>query len=186
MTNSTGSGDHAFRVLAVLKNGTPVTMRVMRPDDRDRLVAAFAKLERDSVYVRFFSFRKEIPERALARIAEIDFENLLGLVATVGEGAAETVIGSCTYVANPVTDGVKSAEVAFTILEEYHGQGLGGRLFEAAASLARRHGIARFTADVLSSNKAMLRVFERTALPMRKRREDGTIHLELDLGRGAA
>ena len=182
MSPSPRGTDHAFSLLAVLRNGTPVTIRVMRPDDRERLVAAFAKLERDSIYVRFFSFRKEIPERALDRIADIDFENLLGLVATVGEGAAETVVGSATYVANPVSDGIRSAEVAFTIVEDYQGQGLGGRLFEAAASLARRHGIARFTADVLSSNAAMLRVFLRSGLPMRRRRDGSTIHVELDLG----
>jgi RimJ/RimL family protein N-acetyltransferase len=186
MTNSTRGTDHGFSLLLVLRNGTPVTIRVMRPDDRERLATAFSKLERESIYVRFFSFRKEIPERALDRIAEIDFQNLLGLVATVGEGADETVIGSSTYVANPVTDGVRSAEVAFTIEEDYQGQGLGGRLFEAAASIARRHGISRFTADVLASNAAMLKVFERSGLPMRKRREGTTIHVELDLGTGAA
>jgi RimJ/RimL family protein N-acetyltransferase len=187
MTMSTGSADHAFRVLAVLKNGTPVTIRVMRPDDRPRLVTAFSKLERESVYVRFFSFRKEIPERALDRIADIDFDNLCGLVATIQSGAEEIVIGSCTYVANPESagDGVRSAEVAFTIEEDYQGQGLGGRLFEAAAAIARRHGLLRFTADVLASNAAMLRVFQRSGLPMRKRRDGSSIHVELDLGRGA-
>jgi RimJ/RimL family protein N-acetyltransferase len=185
MTTPTQSADRAFRMLAVLRNGTPVTIRVMRPDDRDRLVAAFAKLDRQSIYVRFFSFRNELPEAALDRIDRIDFVRLLGLVATVGSGDDEVVIGSSTYVADDVADGVRAAEVAFTIEEDYQGQGLGGRLFEAAAAIARRHGIARFTADVLADNAPMLRVFERSRLPMRRRREGGVIHLELELGRQA-
>jgi hypothetical protein len=55
-----------------------VTIRVMRPDDHERLVAAFAKLDPSTIYTRFFSYRKEIPERALERIAEIDFVQLAG------------------------------------------------------------------------------------------------------------
>ena len=185
MTSAARSADHDFRLLAVLRNGTPVTIRVMRPDDKDRLVAAFAKLDPQSVYVRFFSFRKELPEKALNRIEQIDFVRLLGLVATVGSGDDEVVIGSSTYVADVAADGVRAAEVAFTVEEDYQGQGLAGRLFEAAAAIARRHGIGRFTADVLSDNAPMLRVFERSGLPMRRRREGGVIHLELELGREA-
>ena len=183
MTSAARSADHDFRLLVVLRNGTPVTIRVMRPDDKDRLRAAFAKLDEQSVYVRFFSFRKELPEGPLERIDRIDFVRLLGLVATIGSGEDQVVIGSSTYVADDAGDGVRAAEIAFTVEEDYQGQGLAGRLFEAAAAIARRHGIGRFTADVLSDNAPMLRVFERSGLPMRRRREGGVIHLELELGR---
>jgi len=185
MTTAARSADHEFRLLVVLRNGTPVTIRVMRPDDKDRLVAAFAKLDPQSVYVRFFSFRKELPEGPLNRIDQIDFVRLLGLVATVGSGDDEVVIGSSTYVADEAADGVRAAEVAFTVEEDYQGQGVAGRLFEAAAGIARRHGIRRFTADVLADNAPMLRVFERSRLPMRRRRESNVVHLELELGREA-
>ena len=86
MTTAARSADHDFRLLVVLRNGTPVTIRVMRPDDKDRLRAAFAKLDQQSIYVRFFSFRKELPEGPLDRIDRIDFVRLLGLVATIGSG----------------------------------------------------------------------------------------------------
>jgi len=183
MTTAARSADHDFRLLVVLRNGTPVTIRVMRSDDKDRLRAAFAKLDPQSIYVRFFSFRKELPEGPLDRIDRIDFVRLLGLVATIGSGDDEVVIGSSTYVADDAADGTRAAEVAFTVEEDYQGQGLAGRLLEAAAAIARRHGIGRFTADVLSDNAPMLRVFERSGLPMRRRREGGVIHLELELGR---
>jgi RimJ/RimL family protein N-acetyltransferase len=153
----------------------------MRPDDRDRMIAAFAKLERSTIYTRFFSYRNELPERALERIAEIDFVQLAGLVATIGAGDDETVIGGASYVGGIAADGKRFAEVAFTIEEDYQGQGLATRLFEALATIARRHGIARFTADVLSGNAAMLKVFERAKLPMRRQREGGVIHIEMEL-----
>jgi hypothetical protein len=90
--------DQDFRVETTLRDGTAVTIRVMRPDDRQRLIAAFAKLDPSTIYTRFFSYRKEIPEPALERIGEIDFVELAGLVATIGAGDDETVIGGASYV----------------------------------------------------------------------------------------
>ena len=172
--------DHGLHLQMALRDGTPVTIRVMRPDDRARLVAAFAKLEETSIYTRFFSHLKEIPARALDRLAEIDFFHFTGLVATIG--ADEIVIGGASYVADVAADGTRFAEVSFTIEEDYQGQGLATKLFGVLATIARRHGIVRFTADVLSGNRAMLGVFARTGLPTRREREDGVIHLEMELG----
>ena len=174
--------DHAFRVETTLRDGTPVVIRVMRPDDRERLVAAFAKLEESSIYTRFMSHLREIPPRTLERIAEIDFVHVTGLVATIGAGSDEIVIGGASYYGGVAADGQRFAEVAFTIEEDYQGQGLATRLFRALATIARRHGITRFTADVLARNAAMLAVFAHTGLPMKRERENGVIHLEMELG----
>jgi len=173
--------DRRFSQGAVLRNGTAVTIRAMRPDDRERIIAAFNKLDAQTIYTRFFSFRKEIPARALERIAAIDFDHLAGLVATVGSGGDETVIATATYVGIPADDGARSAEVAFTVEEDYQGQGLAGKLLVALAALARKHGLARFEAEVLAGNTAMLKVFERSGLPMRRRRDGGVIHVTMDL-----
>jgi len=173
--------DQGFRVETALRDGTPATVRVMRPDDHDRLVAAFAKLDQSSVYTRFFSYRKEISERAFERIAEIDFVQLAGLVVTIGAGGDETIIGTATYVGGVADDGKRFAEVAFTIEEDYQGQGLATKLFGSLLAIARRHGIARFTADVLSGNAPMLAVFARAGLPIRRQREGGVLHIEMDL-----
>ena len=108
MANDNGD-DRNFSQPITLRNGTPVTIRVMRPDDRERIVAAFRKLDASTIYTRFFSYRKEIPASTLDRIEAIDFVQLAGLVATVGSGADETVIGSATYVAIPSVDGAKVA-----------------------------------------------------------------------------
>ena len=173
--------DQDFRAETTLRDGTAVTIRVMRPDDRQRLIAAFAKLDPSTIYTRFFSYRKEIPEPALERIGEIDFVELAGLIATIGADDDETVIGGASYVGDIGEDGKRFAEVAFTIEEDYQGQGLATKLFGALAAIARRHGIARFTADVLSGNAAMLKVFARTGLPLRRQRESGVLHIELEL-----
>lgn len=173
--------DQDFHQPITLRDGCPAMIRVMRPDDKERLQTAFANLDPKSVYTRFFSFRKELPERAFERIAHIDFINLAGLVVTIGAGADETVIGGASYVGRTADDGAKVAEVAFTIEEDFQGQGLASQLLAALVALARRHGIVRFEADVLVGNSPMLAVFQRCGLPLRRRREGGVVHLDLDL-----
>ncbi len=173
--------DLTFSQPITLRDGRPALIRVMRPDDKERLQSAFAKLDPQSVYTRFFSIRKELPERAFERIAEIDFIHLAGLVVTIGVGADETVIGSASYVGHAEDDGAKVAEMAFTVEEDFQGQGLASRLLETLITLARRHGLVRLEAEVLAGNAPMLAVFQRSGLPLSRRRESGVIHLCLEL-----
>lgn len=173
--------DPDFRQPVALRDGRPATIRVMRPEDKDKLVAAFAKLDRESVYTRFFSYRKELPQGPLERIGQIDFVRLAGLVVTLDEGSGEAIIASATYVAIDGADGAKAAEVAFTVEEDFQRQGLAGRLLDALAGIARRHGFVRFEADVLAHNSAMRAVFKRSGLPLTARREGETLHLSLSL-----
>ena len=162
---------------ATLKNGTVATLRPLRADDRERMAKAVRGLDPQTIYTRLFSHRKELTEAGLDRIMRVDDEREVVIVATTGSGADEVVIGAGRYI---VTGGGR-AEIAFTVEEDYQGQGVAGRLFAALVDVARRHAIAVFEADVLSENPSMLRVFERTGLPMRKRNEGGTVHLELTL-----
>ena len=48
--------------------------------------------------------------------------------------------------------------------------------------MARRHGVTRFEADVLSGNAPMLAVFQRSGLPTQRRSEGGgVVHLTMAL-----
>lgn len=173
--------DTPFERHFVLRDGRPATIRLMRPDDKDRLVEAFAKLDRQTVYTRFFAFRKQLPEGPLNRIHTVDLVRLAALVVTVGTGADEAIIGSATYVAGDAADGPRTAEVAFTIEEDYQGQGLAGRLLAGLVDIARRHGIQGFKAEVLAHNGAMLAVFRRSGLPLRQRQAGEVVHVSLAL-----
>jgi len=173
--------DFNFSQTLVLRDGTQATMRLMRPDDKDKLVAAFAKLDRETIYTRFFSYLKELPEGPLNRIDRIDLVRLTALVVSVGADADEIIIGGATSVADTAADGVRSAEVAFTIEEDYQRQGLASQLLGALAGIARRHDIERLSAEVLAANAPMLSVFKRSGLPMTQHRDGGVIHVIMDL-----
>jgi len=175
-----------FKRVETLRNGLAVTIRSLRPDDRERIVAAFRQLDRESVYTRLFAYRSELSETELDRIMNVDPEQEVALLATIGAGTDELVIGSGRYVASSRAGDERIAEVAFVVEEDYHGLGIAGRLLGHLAAIARERGIAALEADVLADNRAMLSVFERSRLPMRQRREDGIVHLTLALKPDAA
>lgn len=170
-----------YRVEEVLKNGTPVVIRAVRPDDRQRIEDAFGKLAPETVYLRYFSHKKALSESELRRLTEIDFERDVGLVVITGTGASEKVIAAARYVRADDAGRPDAAEVAFTVEEDYQGAGIGSRLLKHLATIARKGGIARLEAEVLADNQSMLAVFARSGLPMQKRRDGGVVHVALEL-----
>jgi GNAT superfamily N-acetyltransferase len=173
-----------YHVEDVLKNGTPVTIRAIRPDDRQRFLDAFGNLAPETVYLRFFAPKKALSDGELKRAVEVDFDREVALVVTTGAGEAERVIAGARYVRGDSTPQVNAAEVAFAVEEDFQGAGIGSRLLKHLAIIARASGITRFEAEVLAENKGMLAVFERSGLPMRQRREGGVVHVQLELGAG--
>jgi RimJ/RimL family protein N-acetyltransferase len=171
-----------FNRQAQLRNGTPVLIRAIRPDDRERIIAAFHKLDQDTIYTRFFSAKKELTANDLGRIEASDFVQAAVLVATLGSGADETIIGGGAYTVIQRPDGVPTAEVSFTIEEDYHGQGLSTLFMALLTEIGRERGIRRFEAEVLAGNTPMLKVFQRSGLAMTRHAEDGVVHVEMDLG----
>ena len=167
-------------VEARLKNGTLATVRLLQPDDRARMAAAVRGLNPQTIYTRLFSARKELTEAGLDRIMRMDPDREVVLVATVGSGADEVIVGGGRYVVTSPGPGGR-AEIAFTVEEDYQGQGVAGNLFTALGDLARGRGIATFDADVLAENPSMLRVFVRSGLPVAQRREGDVVHLEITL-----
>jgi GNAT superfamily N-acetyltransferase len=174
-----------YEVIETLKKGASVRVRAIRADDKKRLSEAFRNLESESIYKRFFSPKKGLTDEELKHATEVDFENEVALVVTIGEGETETIIGGGRYVAYNAAGAERKAEVAFTVEEDYQGQGIAGMLLRHLISIARQKGVSEFEADVLAGNRAMLSVFSRCKLPMKQSFSDGTAHVTLSLNAAA-
>jgi GNAT superfamily N-acetyltransferase len=174
-----GAGDYVWS--ETLRDGLAVTIRPLRPDDRERVAAAVRELGRESIYTRLFSHRKELTEAGLDRIMSVDAAREAALLVTRGAGNDETVIASGRFMAPSGEGAARAAEIAFVVEEDYQGLGIAGRLLRHLAEIARDKGVAEFEADVLAENGSMLAVFARSGLPMRKRRDGGVVHITLSL-----
>lgn len=186
LLNTLLKGNHVinasnYDVTEILKGGLEVRIRAMRPDDKKRIVEAFNNLEKESIYTRFFQSKSHLTPEELVRITELDFEDVVSLVVTIGTENDETIIGTARYTKFIDPSGANSAEISFTVEEDYHGQGIAGNLMRKLTTIAKGNGVQHFFAEVLASNRGMLKVFKRSGLPMEQQSEGEITHVTLSL-----
>ena len=166
-----------YKTSETLRDGREICIRALQPDDAGRMSEAFSKLDPESVYTRFFSYKKEVSAADLQLIREMDFERRVALIATLTENGREIVIASSSY----ARYGDDAAEIAFVVEEDYQGLGIARRLLTHLGKIAVDRGITTFTAEVLNQNAAMQKVFAGCGWPMRSRNEDGSLYITLAL-----
>ena len=149
----------------------------LRPDDQADLIAAVDRTSAQSLYRRFFGVRRGFTDQEIAFFLNVDFVNRVALVAVVDERGYPTIVGGGRYVV--VQPG--TAEVAFAVVDEYQGQGIGAALMRHLAAIARRGEIKQFIAEVLPDNNPMLKVFEKSGFRLSTRRESNIVHVTLQL-----
>lgn len=154
--------DSGFLTMVPLRDGCAIRIRTIRPDDKQRLLGHFSRLSVQSVYQRFFGFKKALTQEDLVHFTELDFVDAVGLVATLGQGDQERIVGVGRYFVGPAAPGVpRRAEVAFAVEDAHQGRGIATRLLEQLLPFARRAGVEVLEADVLDDNVPMLHVFFR-------------------------
>src|SRR5215471_4249062 len=150
----------------VLKSGSTLRLRPIRPEDAPELLAFYKRLSPDSLYFRFFSIPRLDIKKADS-VCDVDYENTFGLV---GESAGRIVAVAHFYRFPSHPD---RAEAAFTVEDELQGQGIGTRLLERLAEIGRARGIQTFEADVLEQNRRMIGVFRGAGFELKQKFEGG-------------
>ncbi|HAT32686.1 MAG TPA: GNAT family N-acetyltransferase [Janthinobacterium sp.] len=147
-----------------LRDGSRYTLRPLHPHDADMLQTLVRGLSPQSRYFRFVSSMRELSERMLARFTLIDYDREMALVAVYtqrtpkadgGVEVSERIIGVSRYVTNPDRG---SCEFSLLIADEFKGQGLGSRMMQAIADVARGKGLAWIEGLVLAKNAGMLKL----------------------------
>ena len=80
-----------------LKDGTLVTIRAIRRDDANAFLKAFKNLDRELVYRRFFSPKKELTGAELAQLTDVDFSRVVALLVTKQTDDGEVLMGGGRY-----------------------------------------------------------------------------------------
>jgi GNAT superfamily N-acetyltransferase len=152
---------------AVLRDGTPVHIRPIRPEDDSRLIEIFNRLSPQSVYQRFFNAAAELSPGMARYLANVDYSRRLALVAEVaGEPVA---VGRWEPSAEPGL-----VELALVVLDDWQNRGIGRILLRETLRVAQTNGIRRFRADVLAENRRMLRLLA-TETEIVERKTEGAV-----------
>lgn len=168
---------------AILRDGTRVSLRPVRPTDEQLLGELFYACSEQSIYERFFMLVKAQPHSVRQRLVNVDYRNEMALVALVSEDDRERLIGVGRWGLDPSTN---MADVAFLVQDAYQGRGLGTLLLRRLMELAREQGIRGFTADVLAENHRMLELFHESGCELTTHLVDNVYHLEIHFDQASA
>jgi RimJ/RimL family protein N-acetyltransferase len=137
-----------------LRDRLPVILRPLLPDDRERIIEAFKRLSPESTYFRFWtSFRGANPTFIERLCAESTEQHASWIIVIENNDEVPGVGGGSFWRSSEVAD---TAEVSFTVADEFQGQGAGTLLLAAIWEHAYSIGIRQFVAHVLDDNHVML------------------------------
>lgn len=181
-----------YSARTILRDGTAVRLRAVRPSDKAAFQAGFSQLSEQAIYHRFFQTKRSLSEAELAYLTEVDFRDHVALVVELdqvletpgGRHGPGELVGVGRFIRLPKDRGLDMAEVAFTVGDEVQGRGIATQLLSHLAAIARGLDIRAFVAEVLPDNRAMLDVFGHSGLGATERVVDGVVHVEIPLGGG--
>jgi RimJ/RimL family protein N-acetyltransferase len=157
----------------------PALLRPIRVTDEAKLSDLFYSLSDATIYKRWHHGLKQMSHRDLLRYMEVDYARNMAVVIEIEpEGKESQIIGVGRYHTDPATN---YAETAFVIRDDFQGRGLGTELLRHLIDIARQNGIAGFTAEVLTQNRAMRDVFHKSGLEIQSTLSDGAYSLKMDL-----
>jgi GNAT superfamily N-acetyltransferase len=149
-----------YSASATLRDGTPVRIRAIRPDDKEGLARHLYGLSSDSRYHRFFGVKRDFTSRELRYFTEPDFPHHVALVVTTANhDDSENIVSDGRYVATEECRSV--AEVALSVIDAYQRKGIGKLLLESLIGVAQQLRLNRLEADVMASNRGAMRFLVR-------------------------
>jgi acyl-CoA hydrolase/GNAT superfamily N-acetyltransferase len=170
-------GPKDIRTTFLLDDGTQLTVRPVHPTDEPRVRELFHSLSQESIYMRFMSRMKWVSRKQTQEFVYIDHRTEVSIVATIPEADGEDIVAMGGYYLDTHTN---RAEVAFVVRDDWQSRRIGSFLLEHLITIARRNGIAGFTAEVLDENKAMQSVFNQSGLKVQSHLRQGVYSYELD------
>ena len=153
---------HLTPVELTLPSGMVVSLRPLGVEDRDKLAGGFERLSAESRYRRFMTPTPRLTPSELTYFSEIDYRNHFAWGVQVVKQDGLDGAGVARFVR--FADDPSAADTAFTVLDEYQGNGIGQVLFRALAIAGRVNEVQRFHFDVLADNRPMLRVLEKSGV----------------------
>lgn len=162
---------------AVLRDGTKVLIRPIRPEDAEAHYLFVSSFSRETSYYRFFSYGKELADEQMTRFTQIDYDREMAIIAVVEKDGRELTIGVNRLVYYAHSD---EYEFAIVVADEWQQSGIGGILMEKLIDIARDRKLKNFYGLVLSDNYKMLNFVKKFGFRVAGH-EDVMVRIELDL-----
>ena len=172
-----------IEIIQWFKDDLQVRFRAIKPSDEEQMRRLFYRFSDDAIYYRYFAPIKTMPHAKMQAYVNVDYRAVLSVVGLVGDPGNQTIIAEARIAKHPDKPFM---DIAFVVDEAYQGFGIASFLFKMLARRAKERGAVKITADVLSSNRAMLKVFEKGEYPLTAKLDDGAYAISIDLTKSNA
>jgi acetyl coenzyme A synthetase (ADP forming)-like protein len=158
----------------VVRDGSTVCLRAATDQDAGALVDFLQSLSTESQYFRFLGARR-LTVTSVRALLSSPGRTVTSLVAESGG----RIVAFAGFYGMP--ESPDRAEVAFAVADALHGHGIGTRMLEHLARLAREQDIVTFDAYVMGANYRMVQMFRDSGFPVTTTVEDGLSHVVVSL-----
>lgn len=157
---------------ALLKDGTPVTLRPILPEDEPAHKDFVSHVTDEDRYKRFFA-DVVIGHEELAHMTQIDYDREMAFVAVADRG---NILGVVRAVSDPDND---DAEFAVLVRSDLKGVGLGRMLMEKIIRYGQQRGLNSLSGITMPSNRGMVTLARKLGFKTKTQLEDGIVELKL-------
>jgi acyl-CoA hydrolase/GNAT superfamily N-acetyltransferase len=165
-----------IRATQTIRDDLVIRYRPIRPSDEEGMRHLFYRFSDAAVYARYFHSISSMPNAKMQEYVNVDWNQVMSLVGLIGEEGKGRIIAEARYIRIP---GNSFAEVVFVVDEEYQKMGIASFLYKMLIRLAKERGLKGFAAEVLASNRGMMKVFHKGDVPVKAHLEGGVYHLEI-------
>lgn len=139
-----------------LKDGSPITLRPIRPEDEPLWFDMLRSCSRETIYQRFRYFFHWETHEVAARYCFIDYDREIAIVAEREQGGKRQLLGVGRLIADPDHENV---EYAILVGDAWQNRGLGTVLTDYCMEIGKRWGLKRIVAQTTSDNHRMIAIF---------------------------
>ncbi len=161
-----------------LKNDMPVLLRPIKAEDEPMVKAFHKELSENTVRQRYFEFLSLDERTAHERLIHICFNDYARELALIAEVNEKKIVGIARLSRIP---GTAEAKMTMTIIDSYHGKGLGTQMLEHLIEVAKQEKLDTIKAEVLSENSGMLSIFAKHGFTLSPCSENHLTYCELVL-----
>src|SRR5581483_4682157 len=166
----------------LMKDGEPLVIRPIRPEDEPLMVEFHQKLSERTVYLRYFQplkLSQRVAHERLRRICFTDYDREMVLVGehkSKGDESEIVAVGRLSKLHRR-----DEAELAVLIHDRFQHLGIGTELFRRLIAIARNENLRRLHSTILAENREMRAICQKLGFLLRADVEDGTVRAQLDL-----
>ncbi|MGW7520111.1 bifunctional acetate--CoA ligase family protein/GNAT family N-acetyltransferase [Streptomyces sp. NPDC054796] len=147
-------------VHALLSDGTTVRIHRAAPSDSDEVLRLYEGMSAQNLRLRFFSVSDRSARLAADHVRDPGFGRCALLAHVAGHLVGIAEYAQCPADTGPVgARAPRTADISVAVADAWHHHGVGTLLLEHLVDAAREAGIRAFSADALSENREILKVF---------------------------